>query len=390
MTAPRVLVLGGRPVISLAACRALGRAGHVVGVTGVDRVEEAGVSRHTARYHRVPSIHAGAAAWADAVRDAVRAGRYDVVLVTADPEVACLIDLDLPVPTCPRVSGEHVRLIDKGLLADLCADAGVGYPRTERPASRLEDRTLATRIGAPAVVKAARSAVLVGDRVLAMTGALPAGDARAAEQALAAVRQRGLSPVLQERVEGEKLHAVIVRRAGRNAFRLAFRVVREFPPDGGSETMLETMAHDHGMGGEILSILERLADWVGYDGILDAELLRDPGDGRIRLIDVNPRLWGSLSFAELLGLRATETALRDTLGMPTLRLPDVPAGRRYHHLVREARWLLRRRRPSRGYRATFARGDLWETPSLRDPAPHLVRVVRRVATAARAGRQRPS
>lgn len=46
---------------------------------------------------------------------------YEVVLATSDAGVARLLNFDLPVPTCPEISDHHVSLIDKGLLAMLCA-----------------------------------------------------------------------------------------------------------------------------------------------------------------------------------------------------------------------------------------------------------------------------
>ena len=373
---PRVLLLGDRPVVALAACRALGRAGYIVGVTGSRAREVAGVSRHASRYHRIPPIDEAVGPWSAAVRSLVEDVGYEVVVATSDSGVARVLELDLPVPTCPGISDQQLPLIDKGLLASLCVSASVDYPNTERPETHAQDEALAHRITSPTIVKAARSAVATPDGLILLPGARRVHDYRTASRELESIRRSGVDPVVQESLDGEKLQGVIIRRDGSTSFRMAFRVRREHPRERGAEAMLERVRTTVGDGAELTSSLERLADASGYAGLLQAEFYRT-ASGRLYVIDVNPRLWGSLAFAELLGLRTTERMVRDALGLDPLPVPEESTDRRYHHLERELRWSGSRPRGLASVLGTSSPRDAWDVPSLTDPLPELLQIVRR-------------
>lgn len=379
---PRVLLLGDRPIVALTACRALGRAGYYVGVTGSRPLDVVGVSRRVSRYHPIPPIDGAVDHWSVAVRALVNDVGYEVVVATSDAGVARLLHLDLPVPTCPEISDRHLPLIDKGQLASLCAAASVDYPRTDRPRTPAHDEALSRGIERATIVKAARSAVATPDGLKLLPGAQLVHDYRTASRALASIRRQGVDPVVQEYLDGEKLQAVIIRRQGSTSFRMAFRVRREYPAQRGSETMLERLRTNNGCGAELTSMLERLADAAEYEGLLQAEFYQTVS-GRLCVIDINPRLWGSLAFAERLGLTMTERVVRDALRLDPVPVPEETTARRYHHLVREFRWSRARPRAIAGVLATSSPRDIWDIPSLTDPLPELVWLTRRLRWAAR-------
>ena len=373
---PRVLILSERAAVALAACRALGRAGYQVGVAGWRPLDEAGVSRYAARYHRVPVLEHEAHAWTLAVRQLVADHHYDVVVAITDAALARIMDLQLPVPTTPRLSQRHHALMDKGLLAELCTRASVRYPSTDRPTGAEEDAAAAHRVLRPMIVKAALPAAVIADRVVTLPGARLVTDPDRTLQALAGIRREGADPIVQEYISGPKLQAVIIRRSAVTSCRLAYRVQREFPLRFGSEAMLEAVETEAGIGGEMVPMLERLADAAGYEGLLQAEFIEDPEGKSPYLIDANPRLWGSLQFAEGLGFRMTERVIRDALSLEPLPPPPNAVGRRYHHLTHEWRWLRAQRRIPAGYIATYSWRDVWDGISLTDPRPELLRLTR--------------
>ena len=385
-TPARVLVLGERVEVALTACRALGRAGYEVGVTGSRRIEETGTSRHVRRYHRVPLPDAGDRAWLRAIRAIVNTDAYDVVVATSDASVAALIELDLKLPTCPRVEDGGLQLIDKAALADLCAVLDIPYPATFRARSAGDDRAAARRVRGPMIIKASIPAFVTGSGVTAIPGARLVHDESEALKALEEIRHRGLDPVVQEHVRGEKLQSMIIRRGATTSFGFAFRVRREFPPARGAEAMLEGLSTATGIGAQMVRALERLADAAGYDGLLSAEFLRDSANGRLSVIDVNPRIGGALVFAELLGHRLTERAVRDAMEVAPPPASDGSLGRRYHHLFREMRWLRAQPATPKGYFSTFGWRDVWDVPSVTDPLPGVLRLKRRLWSAARRGR----
>jgi len=180
-------------------------------------------------------------------------------------------------------------------------------------------------------------------------------------------RAAGLRPVVQEHVDGPKLQAAIIRRAGVTSCRLVALVERGTP----AEATLRQLDSSAGLGADCIAALECVADRASYQGILQAEFVATASGG-VCLIDVNPRLWGGLSFAELIGLRMTERAAYDALSLPAPPMPAEAAGRRYHHAARELAYLARSPRELPSILSQWSRGDLWDAPRFKDMRPHVV------------------
>lgn len=359
MTEP-VLVLDASVRQSLAACRALGRAGHEVGAAGYGGSALAAHSRFTARYHELPDPAGDGRRFADALERVVDRFGYAAIFATDDSTLARLTLQPPSVPAVPTLGGGFALLTDKSRLARLAEQEGVDYPETH-PAATPEQVDEAVRlVGLPAVVKSERTAVPAPGVVACSKGADVVHDLPAARAAAAALVRQGLRPIVQRRVRWtEKINVVVIRRDGRSELRYAQRVLRELPAAGGTGITLETLAPEDVRAQASLEALERVCDGAGYEGLAQAELYL--GDGRTWLIDVNPRLWGSTSFAEGLGLRVCERALRVALGRPAL--PDRPvyrAGERFHHLLGELRWVAAERPVRRSLVAAlrdWRRGD---------------------------------
>jgi hypothetical protein len=368
-TAMRVLVLDASVRQALAACRALGRAGHEVGTAGWTDTALAGRSRHSARYHRLPSPGGPAAPFADALADAVEAHRYEAIVAVDDRTLARLDTVGVPVPSVP-ILGEPFRLLtEKQALAELARRAGVDYPATCTVDEFLSEG--GTRFPFPVVVKSARSGVATPEWAELASGARVVDDVAAVEAAAGRLVAKGHTAIVQERVwTSRKLNVVLIRRDGRSELRYAHEALRESPPRGGLGVTLQTVAADDPTVAPAVESLERVCDAAGYEGLVQAELYVEPG--RAWLIDVNPRLWGSTWFAEKLGLRVTERAVADSLGRGGAGPTRYPVGRRFHHLGGELTWASLHR-PAAPRLLELARTtrpwDVFEYADLSDPRP---------------------
>jgi len=185
--------------------------------------------------------------------------------------------------------------------------------------------------------------------------------------------EAGMDPIIQSRVRSvEKVNAVVIRKNGAGDYRYAHRVLRESPINGGIGVALETISASAGSGGEAAEILERVCDAVGYSGLAQAEFYRSADDGRLYLLDVNPRLWGSTWFAERLGQRIVERGVRFALDLAPLAPRPYRIGRRFHTPIGEWRWL-REKSGRLGGLVELARTtrpwDVFEFVDVRDPAP---------------------
>ena len=370
---PRVLLLGDRDVVALPACRALGRAGYRVTVAASGKRPVAAASRYAAATVALPPLLGSLSTWRDALRHVLRSGAIDVVVASSDAGVAALLGCHWGVPTIPQLDARHIALIDKGMLAGLAESSRVTYPRTHLPRSVDNDAEVASIARGPTVIKASRSAAPAGDRLAVLPGATVVTDPIGASAAMAGIRSAGGQPILQELVAGRKLQAAVIRRAGVSSFRLAFEVERTFPREDGMECTARALDPKEGAGGAATAALERIADTAGFEGLLQAEFYWTQS-GRVVLVDVNPRLWASVAFAELLGLHATTTAVRDAVGMQSIPPEHVPvAGRRYHHALREVRSVLTGESDAASVLRRIRRQDVWDLPDPLDPGPDLLR-----------------
>lgn len=333
----------------------------------------AAISRYTTRYDLLPDPCGPADEFGEALGRLIAKHGYDVVIATSDSTLARLATVSIAVPTFPDVGPAFRAVTDKAALADLCATVQVAYPRTLAPRNDDEARRAADELGLPAVVKSSRSAEA---RPLVVSTAFGARVCRDLEDVVVAARQlrdAGMRPVVQSRVRSvEKINAVVIRRNGESEYRYAHRVLRETPISGGIGVALKTVSADQGSGREAADLLERVCDATAYAGLAQAEFYRSADDGRLYLLDVNPRLWGSTWFAERLGQRVAERGVRFALDLAPLAPRPYRVGRRFHTPIGEWRWLRERDQKIAGL-IELARStrpwDVFEFVDGRDPAP---------------------
>jgi hypothetical protein len=336
------------------------------------------MSRYAAgSYTRLPDPHGEETPFETALAQLVRGRRCQAIVAVSDATIARLRDLDIGVPTVPRMDTGLDRVIDKVSLAAVCADAGVMYPPTWSPGL-----AATASAGWPRIVKPRRTAMARPDRVVGRTGAFVVNDQAQQHAALAELRAEQLEPIIQARVErAGKVNVSIVRCDGRTSFRIAYRVLLEYPPQGGQAAAIVSLDPLRGIGARALEAAERVCDAAGYTGLANVEFYVQE-DGALCLIEVNARVWGSVWFPECLGLQPVQRAILDVLGEDPLPPLDYPAGRRFHRPTLEARWLLASRREPNAVRRLLAiirPWDVFDLLSVTDPLPFVNGVRRMVA-----------
>ena len=365
---------------SVAAVRALGRAGYHVGTAGYRDREPMARSRYVRQYHRLPDPHGPEDVFVSELERVVRENSYQALLLADDATLARLAESRLPAPSSP-VLGDAFRLItDKVGLVGLCAKVGIAYPPTFLPTDVADAERILSIMRFPVVVKAARSAEASPRAVREQKGAAVADDRGAAIRAYSEFESNGLRPIIQQRIDqAEKLVVTIFRRGGRSELRFVTKVLRMDPPRGGIGSALESVSPDVGFGATAIEALEKLCDVTGYEGLACSEWIISTGDRTLYLVEVNPRLWGSLLMAERLNQRVAERCVRFALGVDALPETRYPVGRRFHHIPSEVRWVFwpgHRRLPAM---ATVLRSsrpwDIYDRLDLRDPVPLLIQLL---------------
>jgi predicted ATP-grasp superfamily ATP-dependent carboligase len=97
--------------------------------------------------------------------------------------------------------------------------------------------------------------------------------------------------MIQELIPGggeDQLSVAALCVAGQPRARIVARRLRQFPMDfGRASTFVETIDDS-----ALERIATRLLSAMRYSGLIEVEFKRDPRDGRPKLLDMNPRVWG--------------------------------------------------------------------------------------------------
>jgi predicted ATP-grasp superfamily ATP-dependent carboligase len=293
---PRVLILDGFWNKALAGVRSLGRRGFFVGVGERTRLAPAMFSRYCRRQCVHPSVSRRPEAFLAALERELEIGGYDVLLpmeLSTQLLVTAHRERLAPLVRIPFADAEATgRIDDKGSLAAFARARGIACPATFFPRGPADASAIARELPYPVLIKPRHSS---GGRGIARVE-------RAADftAAYARVHGRSAAPIVQECLPpgGAALGvAVLMNFASEPKASFAYRRLREYPIAGGPSTFRESI-WDPGLQERA----ERLLASLGWIGVAMVEFKVDPRDGDPKLLEVNPRFWGSLHHAILCGV----------------------------------------------------------------------------------------
>lgn len=286
-----VLITDGLWRKSLAAVRSLGRRNVRVVAGERTRLAPALWSRYAARRVLYPSPRYQPERFITRLRAIIERRNVRVVFPMEEETLLQVLrhrDALGEAVAIPFAEPDRIeRLRDKAQLFRLAESLGVPMPKTWYPESHEAVARVARETAWPAVVKPRVSTGAVGCRY--------AEDTRACFEAWDDVHERFPKPIVQEFIPdggGAFGASVLVGPNGERLASFVHRRLREYPVSGGAST-LRVSTHDP----ELVEITFRILEAVGWYGVAMAEFRRDPRDGQPKLIEINPRFWGSLNLA---------------------------------------------------------------------------------------------
>ncbi|MEZ4330529.1 MAG: ATP-grasp domain-containing protein [Myxococcota bacterium] len=312
---------------ALAAVRSLGRAGHAIHtVSGLPRAL-ASASRFVEAEHLLPDAAREPEAWAEGLEALARRLHVDRVLPVTEVSLGALYaaGLEARLPCLCPTAQAYAAATDKHAIREVARRVGLRTPR-----SRLyEDPTTLERLPAdfayPVILKARRS------RFRTPTGWGAGSVVRVDDDAglARAVRLPDFAPglLLQAFLPGHGAGIFVLAQGGRCLAAFAHRRVREKPPSGGVSVVAESVAPDPAL----LAASVELVGALGLDGVAMVEFRASPGEVPA-LMEINPRLWGSLQLAIDAGVDFPRLLWRMHAGLPVE--PATP------RLGVRTRWLL--------------------------------------------------
>ncbi len=256
---------------------------------------------------------------------------------------------------------------------DAAESIGFPIPRTFHPRSAEEAQAAGAELGFPLIVKPAANVDFRRTHKVQLFRCENATElARAYEEAAP------FEPMVQELVPGgaEAMYTLgsYLSADGEALGLFSGRKVRQTHGFMGVARVAEAVWVD-----EVVEQGLALLRALSFHGISQVEMIRDPRDGRYKLIEVNPRLWQWHSLAAACGVDLPWIAYRDLIGE---RLPPVlshASGKRWAITVMAGASHAVQRRPY--VDAIFARDD--PKPALVHFARYTLHGVRRLTGARR-------
>ncbi len=196
----------------------------------------------------------------------------------------------------PQEAFDTVR--DKGAFGEFCIAHGLPVPKMYRYAELIEMEQLP----GPLIVKPRRGSGAVGIRFV---------DTK--EQLKQLENLPWDAYIIQERLENPQAveGGFFLFDQGRICSYYGHKRLRTYPPRAGVSIYSKCdLNPDHQALGEAL--LQKL----GWSGIAMVEFLYDPAQKCYKIIEVNPRLWGSLLLSEFCGAKIIENYCNLALGLP--------------------------------------------------------------------------
>lgn len=102
---------------------------------------------------------------------------------------------------------------------------------------------------------------------------------------------------------------VYIDRFGEVKSACVFDKIRWYPIDGGTSTLNKTIKSN-----TIANDCIKLLKSIGYYGYGDIDLIEDKSSGKIKIMEINPRITGSVKICFMAGVNFAEQILKDYLG----------------------------------------------------------------------------
>jgi FAD-dependent urate hydroxylase len=327
-----VLVLDGETRQALTSIRSFDRNGQRSGIaTSVLQSAPAARSRHCSAVVEMPSLETAPDQYVDTLAEAVVDFGVSVVMPVYDGSIEALRPKRALIERSSALAmaseGALSIAVDKERTSSLARHLGIATPRSVLV--RTDDDLLPAiaEVGFPAVLKPLRSWVTgsgVGCRIV--SEAVTTIDE--AKRVWAWISAHGVAASLQQWLPGRRDAVTLIVDHGDVRAVFAQTSLRELPRLGGASVLCESIPQLE----DIVAPSKRLVTEMGLDGCSFVEFRRDAG-GRPVLMEVNPRLPGSVRLAIECGVDVPELTRRWALGQHVPAVDNYLVGRRMRWLV---------------------------------------------------------
>ncbi|MFH1975755.1 MAG: ATP-grasp domain-containing protein [Pseudomonadota bacterium] len=323
----RVLVTdaNGRNVVSVV--RSLGKHGIDVVAAECEKIALSFFSKYCKERLTYPSPRRNPGEWLAWLLRELQRRPYDMIIPIGDDCTEIVskhkeqISLYTKVPVADYAIWSCAR--DKAQTLQLSAQLGLPHPQTRIITDLMQVKIVAEEMSLPLVIKPRESNGSRGIVYVHEKGKL--------EREYLKIHQLFPYPMIQEFIPTEgKGYGVFLmfNKDGIVRTTFAHRRLREFPVKGGPSTLRESVHRPDLV--EIATMLLKALNWYG---VAMVEFKEDPRDKQCKIMEINPRFWGSLPLAIAAGVDFPYLLYRMVMDGDIKPVVDYQAGIR-------CRWLL--------------------------------------------------
>lgn len=324
---PKVFVTDGYWHKTLSVVRSLGEKGIDVSVGESTRLSTALFSRYAKRRVIYPSPKRRPDEFLDFLENALKKERYDVLIT---PEESTLLLIAKNIKRFERLTrfpfAEHNLIAKASDKAETIKNAkGIGIPIPQtifiNDIEELEKET--ADIDFPVVIKPRISSGSYGIRYIKNKNELISSYKE--------VHSKYPFPIIQEYIpQGGDAFGVSCLFDKNTKLKAAFvhKRLREYPITGGPSTLRESVVND-----EVKELAVKLLSSMNWYGVAMVEFKIDPRDNKPKLMEINPRFWGSLSLAIYSGVDFPYLLYRIAMGEDFEAVTTYKTGIRSRYLL---------------------------------------------------------
>jgi biotin carboxylase len=256
--------------------------------------------------------------------------------------------------------------LSKNSVTEYLGQAGVLVPRTVVPHAEYQLNDIARELGFPLMVKGERGESGQHVRIASSLNEL----ARIYHEIRNAEQSYGGMPALQEFIPGNGYSVGGLFNQGACLRVCAHRRLLMYPPQGGV-TVRGVTARSPELLEQAFSVFKALH----YTGLGHAEFIKDSRTGKFKFIEINPRIWGSITLSWYAGVDFFSAYRRLVKRLP------VEADLRYrenvyfHRFSKDLRLLREQPRRALGFLVDSFNPSLKSDFEWLDPGPHLAPIL---------------
>jgi len=315
-----ILITDGLWRKSLVATRALGQKGIGVSVVGDSFFTSSFFSKYCKKRIILPLAKNDPENFRLGIIKELKEKKYDLLIPMEDETIAVLLKVrktiekltNFPVPSKNILE----KAWDKAETIKIAKKIGIPVPKTYFSP---DDKN----IEFPLVVKPRKGS---GGR-----GLVYIDNRDDLQEEYRWIQKEYSKPLIQERLpqEGEELGVNLLFNENQKVMAgFTYKRLRSYPVSGGPSTLRESTKNDHIM--EMAIALMKAMKWYGVAMI---EFKKDSRNGKMKLMEVNPRFWGSLALSISAGVNFPYLLYKMAMGEKLKPVFDYKIGVRCRWLV---------------------------------------------------------